>query len=224
MLSAFWRRLLGVPTPIRSLHEEVMPTAGLDPAPPRVTTPPAQESGAPGASSRARTPRKTARHQQYAELAPVPGMTLVEARAWLSQQLTEGARCPCCTQVAREYRRRLNSGMAYALCVLYRSNRGVGWVHKPTVLRGVGAAARDESLLRHWGLLEESVEQRPDGGRAGWWRVTELGAAFVRGETRVREYVVMFGNRPLRLEGGYIDIERALGSRFNYRELIGVAL
>lgn len=165
------------------------------------------------------------RRPRYPDMPTVPGTTLQEARDWLRGQVTDGpgAHCPTCHQVAREYRRRLNSNMAYALIRLYRLG-GLEWVHKPTVLRGVGSAARDESLLRFWGLLEEAGDERPDGGRSGWWRVTPLGAAFVRREHTVREYAIVYDNRLLRLEGKAIDIERALGARFSYRELMGHAL
>jgi hypothetical protein len=158
----------------------------------------------------------------YEEMPPDPGATLEEARAWLRLRREEGAKCPCCKQLTRVYRRRLNSGMARALVLLYKAG-GTDWVHKPTILGGVGAAARDESLLRYWGLLAEADARRQDGGRAGWWRVTLPGAEFVLGERLVPEYVVVYDSRALRTEGKMIDIQMALGNRFNLDDLLGRA-
>lgn len=152
--------------------------------------------------------------------------SLTEAKLWLRNRLEDGAECPCCRQLAKVYRRRINSGMAVALIKLYRAG-GTDWVHKPTVLAGVGAAARDESLLRYWGLLQEHDDKRPDGGRAGWWRVTELGARFVRGEVLVPAWVHLYDSRPVHLPGmrtfaeEQVSIQTCLGKRFDWAELMG---
>jgi len=92
-------------------------------------------------------------------------MTLGEARDLLRTLVKKGHHCPLCTQYARVYRRPLNAGIARALILMYLRG-GTDWIHKPTVLNGIGAAARDESISRYWGLTEEEIERREDGGRA----------------------------------------------------------
>lgn len=155
-----------------------------------------------------------------APYSPLPDDTpLAEARAWTRDRVRDGVRCPCCTQLARVYRRKLNSGMALALAVFYR-RCGQEWGHKPTVLRGVGAAARDESLLRYWGLFEEEAARRDDGGRAGWWRVTSRGARFVRDALEVPRYAVVYDGRCLNLAGEPVGIRDVLGDRFDLAELL----
>ena len=148
--------------------------------------------------------------------------TVGEAAAWLAVESQKGgAKCPCCTQLVKVYRRALNAGMAYALVVMYRSH-GLGWQQKTETLRGVGAAARDESLLRYWDLLEEDLRLREDGGRAGWWRVTEAGREFVLGRSRVPRHAVVFDTRCLRLDDtdGQVTIREALARKFNWAELM----
>lgn len=147
------------------------------------------------------------------------GRSLDDARRWLRQRLDAGVECPCCGQFAKRYRRQLNSGMALALVVFYREC-GTQWGYKPDVLRGLGAAARDESLLRHWGLLEEATEDREDGGRAGWWRVTPKGKAFVQGELSVRKKLVIYNNFPEGFEGRMTTVQQALGYRFRLDDLM----
>lgn len=147
-------------------------------------------------------------------------MTLHEARTALRKLVEAGADCPCCTQFAKVYRRKLNSGMAYALIKFYRVC-GCSWGYKPDVLRGVGAAARDESLLRYWGLIEEDERLREDGSsRNGWWRVTSRGEKFVFRELSVHSHAHVYNGRCLKLSGEHILIDRALGNKFNYAELM----
>jgi hypothetical protein len=146
-------------------------------------------------------------------------MPLGEARTCLRGLVEEGHTCPLCQQLAKVYRRTLNAGMARALVVFYRQ-AGTDWAHKPTLLDGLGAAARDESLLRFWGLFEEESAVREDGGRASVWRVTPQGEAWVKCETTVPKYVRVYAGRCLGLEGDPITVRDALGNRFDYGELM----
>lgn len=146
-------------------------------------------------------------------------MTLAEARDLLRKFARDGHRCPCCSQLAKVYRRKINSGMARALVRMYRA-AGLDWLHKPTVLKGFGAAARDESLLRYWSLIVEEIEERPDGGRSGWWRVTVAGEAFLRREVAVLKYALVYDGRLLKLEGPEVRIQECLGSKFDLGELL----
>lgn len=149
------------------------------------------------------------------------GMTLGEARDLLDGLLEVGHDCPTCGQHAAVYRRRLHSGIARALILMYRHG-GTSWLHKPTVLKGVGSSARDESIARYWNLVEEERHDRSEG-RAGYWRVTERGGRFVLGELRVPRYAVIYNGRCLRLEGKDVSIFDCLGAKFSYSELIGSA-
>jgi hypothetical protein len=144
-------------------------------------------------------------------------VTLGEARAWLRKRAEEGATCPCCTQFAKVYKRKLNSGMARSLIAMFVI-KGTDWVHIPTEL---SARSREEGKLAYWGLVEESVEPRDDGGRAGWWRVTPAGRRFVLRETRVPKYARIYDGRRLSLTGEPVSIMDALGDKFDYNELMG---
>lgn len=105
---------------------------------------------------------------------------------------------------------------------MYRAGK-TDWIHKPTVLRGVGAAARDESISRYWSLTEEETSvRRDDGGRAGYWRITGLGERFVLAAVRVPKYAHIYDGSCLRLSGDPVSIVDCLGDRFNYRELMGM--
>lgn len=142
---------------------------------------------------------------------------LVQAKAWLRARIDEGARCPCCNQFAKVYKRKINSAMAKALIQFYRAGGTTQFIHGPTLL---GGARADEGKLRYWGLLEEETERRPDGGRAGYWRVTPVGELFVQGKSTVYKYARVYDGRCLGLVGDQVTIKDALADKFDYAELM----
>lgn len=144
---------------------------------------------------------------------------LGEARKWVTQAAQDGGvTCPCCTQLAKVYRRPLGAAMAYGLIRAYRKAGRVPF-HMPTVLDHI---AGDHAKLRYWGLIEEEPIRRADGGRAGWWQVTELGEQFIHRTKAVPKYALIFDGRLLRLDtsGGYVTVTQALGQKFNWAELM----
>lgn len=146
-----------------------------------------------------------------------PTATLAQVQAYLRAHLDEGVSCPACRQLAKVYKRKLNSGMARSLIAMYVAG-GTGFVHLPTA---IGARHREEGKLRYWGLVEEEHLARPDGGRAGYWRVTAPGEAFVLCQALVHRYARVYDGQCLGLGGDLIDIREALGDRFDYAELMG---
>lgn len=150
-------------------------------------------------------------------------MPLSEVRAVLRTLVEEGHRCPCCTQLAKVYRRRINSSQARNLILTYRANgREFGYLQKVRRSANVnGRDNREESKLRYWGLIEEASTRRPDGGRAGWWRVTEKGEQWIHGRITVPKYARIYDTRCLQLLGDPVTIKDALGKRFDYNELMG---
>jgi hypothetical protein len=148
-------------------------------------------------------------------------MTLAAARAQLRELVYEGARCPCCTQLAKVYPRVIYSTMARELIRCYRA-AGTDWFHVPTV---IGHNGGDLLKTRYWGLMEEETDiRRDDGGRAGYWRITALGEAFLRRELLVPKRAYVYDGRRLKLDGPDVTIVDCLGKRFNYNELMGRAL
>lgn len=144
--------------------------------------------------------------------------TLGEIRAWLREHtvMPGGTRCPACVQHAQVYRRILTSNMARLLIRAYRSH-GQEWFHGPTALRdGTGDLAK----LAHWGLVQESTERRGDGGRGGWWRVTDRGVAFLRTGTTVPSHILLYDGQLLGHDGRQISVRDALGERFDLAELM----
>jgi hypothetical protein len=146
-----------------------------------------------------------------------PPLNLAEARLWMLGQASDGAKCPCCGRTAKIYRRHLNKGMAISLVRMFKAAPIGEYVHVPTVCSG---GTREEAKLRFWGLAEEATELRDDGGRAGWWKVTQDGARFVRLRLTVPSHVLLYRNRFRGFDGPQVDIQDCLGKSFDLAELM----
>lgn len=147
-------------------------------------------------------------------------MTLAEAKALLRERVFfgDGLLCPCCSQRAKVYRRRVHATLAVAAIAIYRAGGTRLFVHNASL----PGDTHESSQLSWWGLIEEERVRRPDGGRAGWWRTTSLGADFVGGQATIPKYVLIYDACVRGFEGAQVTIHDCLGEKFNYRELMGL--
>lgn len=145
-----------------------------------------------------------------------PTDTIAAGKLWLRARLDQGEHCPLCNQNAKMYRRKINSGMAASLIHMHRIAPTGGWVH----VHAIGAHSREEGKLAYWGLAEEQTGAGMHGGRAGYWRVTDKGRAFLKGTMTVPKYAKVYNGQCYGLEGDLVSIKDALGTKFNYDELM----
>lgn len=119
----------------------------------------------------------------YAEFVD---LTLEAARRLVMASVQRGSKCPCCDQMARAYKRSLYPTQAIALQRLHDHLTAPGApraVHLGEFLASFpGTASRggDTARLAHWDLIKRH--------KGGFYSITELGAAWVRGEIRVPAY------------------------------------
>ena len=151
--------------------------------------------------------------------------SLEEARRWVHDNLDFGVTCPCCDQLAKRYHRALNSGMARSLITMYKIHRRKGfehWIHLATEMRSDRNSREEGKLASAWGLLEELNEQREDGGRAGYWRLTQKGKSFVENRTVVPKYAFFYNAEFTGFDrtAGTVNIKDCLRDKFNYSELM----
>lgn len=133
----------------------------------------------------------------------------------------KGYHCPCCGQYCRRYYRKLNSNMAVTMIALFRKKK-FGFVNIEEFLRVNGyKRSGDFPYLVHWGLMEKLTEPRPDGSsRNGFYKLTDKGRQFVLQEIKVKSTLIFYNGKCEGFEGDEIGIEKALGKRFDYRELM----
>lgn len=138
------------------------------------------------------------------------------ARQWVRDHADDGVDCPVCTQLAKVYRRKIHAAMARDL-IIARRVAGPDWFHVRTTL---GHDGGDFAKLACWSLIVEYDAVRDDGGRAGWWRITDRGRAYVLDQLRVPKYARIYDGRLLNLTGDLVGVRDALGTRFRYDDLM----
>ena len=139
---------------------------------------------------------------------PTPEQIKMLSR-WVMKKAIEGIKCPICGRHVKVYRRKITNTMARSLIEMYNAH-GMDWGHMPSTITSQRA---DEAKLQYWGLIEEETVKRPDGGRAGWWRVTEKGVDYIRGNTSLPKYVQIYNKKLLEVEEDVTaNIRDALGA------------
>lgn len=155
--------------------------------------------------------------------------TLVEERERVLRERDspKGTVCRCCDQYAKLYRRKFNSGMAYALILIFKytfkNTPPGGWMHVTQVLAkeyGVNANAVEYSKLKLWGLVEQRTNEDRDTKDSGLWRITEKGVTFVRRATQIPKKVFIYNNEVCGYSEEQTGIDEALGDGFKYSELM----
>jgi hypothetical protein len=152
-------------------------------------------------------------------------VTLTEARDYVKAGRDVGVYCPCCNQYARIYKRKMNTGMALALLYMFIEyfNTAKEWIHvEELFIKRNHKCSHDWALLRFWGLIEENNEpSEPDKKTNGLWRITARGKSFVN-DTRLRlpSKAIIYNNKLIGFNDDMITIKQALGSQFDYEELI----
>ena len=152
------------------------------------------------------------------ELFPTREELLVELRDEVTEVArTGGGTCPACDQHVQQYRRTINKGMVAGLLKLYRAAGTHRFVHLPTV---VGRKSSEESKLAYWNLIAEERVERPDGGRAGHWGVTQRGHHFLVGTLTVPKFAVVYNGQLLRLEGDPVSVQDCWRAPFDLYQLL----
>lgn len=145
---------------------------------------------------------------------PDDDWTLAELKQWLNDQLGEGVHCPLCGQFAKQYRRKINAGMARGLILAHRIGRGE-YVHVNRL------GSHEVAQLQWWSLIEEKPARRPDGGRTGWWRPTGLGLDWIYSRVSVPKYVLVYDGALLSApHGDRVTVAQAIGTKFNLADLM----
>lgn len=153
------------------------------------------------------------------DVGPTDDWPLGLARAWLRDRVEDGARCPCCTQFAKVYYRKVNASMVRGLVAIYgQRNHDDGFAHLPTL--GLGHLGGEAARMSYWNLVEEEPVVREDGGRAGWWRITVLGVDWLHSRTAVPTYARIYDGRLLALTGEPCWVADAVREKFDLTELM----
>lgn len=144
-------------------------------------------------------------------------MLLEDAKVETLRKLTEGSHCPCCGQFAKEYKRKLNTGMALCLVNLYKLGKWEEYHHISKIFVGHPG---DFAKLKYYGFIVEEVNMNTTTRTSGMWRITDEGRRFILRERTANSHFKVYNSEFRGFEGDQIDIIEALGEKFNYAELM----
>jgi len=162
-------------------------------------------------------------------------ITIKQEQERMRPLLLKGTKCACCQQHVQMYERPITSAMAIGLIKLYNapadSKTDGGYIHIENYfkeLKDLPSSVRgDIPKLRFWGLIQPwggNTEEGDGNPNSGLYRITELGKRFVELKDKVHPVVRLYNNKFYGYKEGvdHISISKALGKKFNYRELMGL--
>lgn len=133
-------------------------------------------------------------------------VTLAFCRRWFDEKLNglRPVKCPCCKRPASKSPRRITKKMVVTLVKMHLRHEG-----DAKVLRDHSG---DYAKLRHWGLTEQVVH--------GKWRLTPLGAEFLRGRVEVRQTAITYNRALLSFDGPPVTVFDCYGSRSGFIAMV----
>lgn len=149
--------------------------------------------------------------------------TVAEAKKDLRAGWEKGLKCPCCGQLVKLYKRKLNNGMILFLINLYRaSENGEKWHHAKTLMHG--SFSMDYAMLRRWQLIVEQPNDDDAKRTSGVWGITTKGTGFVEGSISVPSHVHIYNDTVIGWSDERITVREGLSEKFDYSELMGQTL
>jgi hypothetical protein len=151
--------------------------------------------------------------------------SLESAKQHLRDNYKQGTECPCCHQHVKEYKRKLNSSMAYGLIILFKAHQRIGFnkyvkMNEEVAKLKIPSSNIEYSKLAYWGLIEEKPNTNPKIKNSGFWMITTDGQDFVQNKMMMRKYARIYNKLCNGFDGPLINIKDALSSKFNYEELM----
>lgn len=152
------------------------------------------------------------------------GTTVHEARVFCRTNMDDGCICPCCGQNVRMYNYKFHSSLAQCLLSLVKVfETSQNWVHvKDIPVKGGNAASRGGHLAKavHWGLIEAKPNDDTKKRTSGCWQPTQKGRDFAHGLIAIPKHAHLYNNSVHGFSLETTTIKEALGSRFDYAELL----
>lgn len=146
--------------------------------------------------------------------------TIAEAKTYLRENYEKGATCPCCSQLVKKYPYHLNATVATTLIKMYELHQqGKKWVHVNTEIRPRSGGYF--SIAQNWGFIAGKENEDETKRVSGHWTLTARGIDFVLNRIRVPRTVFVVVGKRVGFSEDEINITEALGTKFDYRELMG---
>ena len=148
-----------------------------------------------------------------------------EERRRLTSQMWEqdGARCVCCGQLVKGYKRKLYAAQAVALIHLVQiAGPDRKWIHvrrQLPLMQGTKGGG-DFSKLKYWDLIEGKPNMTdPTKNQSGIWRPTPWGVKFAYGRKEVPAWVNVYDDQAVEFSDKLVSIHDVLPDGFDYEDI-----
>jgi hypothetical protein len=159
----------------------------------------------------------------WAKRATDMRVLLSDARSLVERNREEGVSCPCCGQFAKVYKRTFNASMAKALVWLHITSVDCTdrWVDVANVAPKWLLRSREFPKLAFWGLIEQAPNVHDEHKRAsGVWAITDLGRKLVQQKVTIPRAAYVYNGQVIRHSDDHTTIREALGTHFDYRDVM----
>jgi hypothetical protein len=114
--------------------------------------------------------------------------------------------------------------MAYDLTYLYKlskKNPNTEYFHVKEFCKKTRGG--DNAKMVFWGLIEELPSTDDAKKNSGYWKITKKGSDFVENKIKIQKTIICYNSEFLGFgDDGYVNIEKCLGKKFNYTELMNM--
>lgn len=150
--------------------------------------------------------------------------TIKDGKKFLRENWDEGAECPCCAQLVKLYKRKINARMCYGLVLLYKISGSEieNYIHVPTEFtkRKINHSNIELSKLQYWGLVTPRENTDKSKKDSGYWSVTQKGKDFIDKKISIPKYALIYNSRQWGFSDELVSINDALGTNFDFQELM----
>ena len=145
--------------------------------------------------------------------------SLHDVKKYLNENYKDGCYCPACNQRVQLYKRKLASTMAFCLIkfVLHTQKKGNQYTKFATILdnQNITPTQRaDWQKLLYFRLIQN------DPANSGFYKVTQQGFDFVRGNILMPKYANVFNAKVYGYSMQQITIKQALSTKFDIDDLL----
>jgi len=145
--------------------------------------------------------------------------TIEQAKIYIRENFDKGVDCPCCGQLVKKYKRKLNSAMARGL--LKMTSLPSGFNHVSDIMKDISqTGSNDFSKLKYWGFIEQAKNNDPTKKNSGYWKIKKQGILFAKNEINVPKYAEIYNTKLISFSAEQTNIIDSLGNKFNYSELM----
>lgn len=145
--------------------------------------------------------------------------------------------CPVCDSIVHLYSFNITELTAKGFimfCELYlkknynpnftfKDLNGKVWVHTKDYFEDIGLTQNVRggfTKLKYFGLIEKYYDKDGDNPRNGYWKVTQKGIDFYKGNIKIPKFVYTYNDKAIEFSEDTIELKDTWGTKFDYYDFV----